>query len=75
MPIADFALVGDSRTAGLCSSAGSIDWLCLPRFDDPPVFGRLVGGERAGWFGMRPAAEARLAQRRYRPGSAVLETT
>ena len=75
VPIADYGLVGDTRTAALCSPAGSIDWLCLPRFDDAPVFGRLVGGEAAGWFGMGPADEAHVASRRYRPRSAVLETT
>jgi GH15 family glucan-1,4-alpha-glucosidase len=74
-PIGDYGLIGDTRTAALCSTAGSIDWLCLPRFDGEAVFGRLVGGEDAGCFRVGPAAEAQVAHRRYRPGSVVLETT
>ncbi len=73
--IGDYGLIGDTRTAALCSTAGSIDWLCVPRFDAEPVFGRLVGGDRAGSFRLAPSADAQLARRRYYPGSAVLETT
>jgi GH15 family glucan-1,4-alpha-glucosidase len=73
-PIADYGLIGDTRTAALCSSAGSIDWLCLPRFDSEPVFGRLVGGERAGSFVTKPADRADVVSRRYRANSTVLET-
>jgi GH15 family glucan-1,4-alpha-glucosidase len=73
-PISDYGLIGDTRAAALCSSAGSIDWLCLPRFDGEPVFGRLIGGDRAGSFVMKPAARAAVASRRYWPDSAVLET-
>ncbi|MDQ4071139.1 MAG: glycoside hydrolase family 15 protein [Actinomycetota bacterium] len=71
----DYGLIGDTRTAALCSSAGSIDWWCLPRFDGDAVFGRLVGGGDAGCFRMGPATEAELIRRRYRAGSALLETT
>ncbi len=74
-PIADYGLLGDTRTAALSSSAGSIDWLCVPRFDDQPLFGRLVGGDGAGSFRLGPAEASRLVRRRYRPGSTVLETT
>jgi GH15 family glucan-1,4-alpha-glucosidase len=73
-PIADYALIGDGRTAALISSAGSIDWLCVPRFDSEPVFGRLVGGPRAGSFSIL-VDDIRHTTRRYREGSAVLETT
>jgi GH15 family glucan-1,4-alpha-glucosidase len=72
--IGDYGLIGDGRTAALCSSQGSIDWLCVPRFDSDPVFGRLVGGERAGSFSIRVDG-VRETVRHYRDRSAVLETT
>ncbi|MGH2576322.1 MAG: glycoside hydrolase family 15 protein, partial [Actinomycetota bacterium] len=72
--IGDYGLIGDGRTVALCSSHGSIDWLCVPRFDSEPVFGRLVGGERAGSFSIRVDG-VRETVRRYRDRSAVLETT
>jgi GH15 family glucan-1,4-alpha-glucosidase len=72
--IEDHALIGDTRTAALVTSRGEIDWLCLPRFESPPVFGSLIGGERGGRFAISPL-ELRSTTRRYLPGSAVLETT
>jgi GH15 family glucan-1,4-alpha-glucosidase len=72
--IGDYGLIGDGRTAALCSSTGSIDWLCLPRFDSEPVFGRLVGGPQAGSFAIHIDGVKGTA-RRYRERSAVLETT
>jgi GH15 family glucan-1,4-alpha-glucosidase len=72
--ISDYALIGDTRTAALCSSDGSIDWLCLPRFDSAPVFGRLVAVEAGGSFSITAIGSESVA-RRYRDGSAVLETT
>jgi GH15 family glucan-1,4-alpha-glucosidase len=74
-PIEDYGLLGDTRTAALVSSDGAIDWLCAPRFDSPPVFGRLVGGRTAGTFQAGPAGPAAVRARRYRPGTATLETT
>jgi pentatricopeptide repeat protein len=73
-PIGDYGLIGDARTAALCSSAGSIDWLCFPQFDSDPVFGRLIGGDRAGCFAIEVDG-VRRTLRRYRDDSAVLETT
>jgi len=73
--IEDYGLIGDTRTAALVASDGSIDWMCLPRFDGPSVFGRLVGGAGAGTFQMGPAGDANVIARRYRPGTATLETT
>jgi GH15 family glucan-1,4-alpha-glucosidase len=73
-PIEDYALLGDTRSAALVGPEGSIDWLCVPRFDGRPVFGRLVGGPAAGSFSLAPARPLGLASRRYRPESVTLET-
>jgi GH15 family glucan-1,4-alpha-glucosidase len=75
VPIEDYGLLGDTRTAALVSSAGSIDWMCLPRFDSDPVFGLLVGGSEAGRFRMGPVSEAPPIARRYHEGTATLSTT
>ena len=74
-PIEDYGLLGDTRTAALVGSDGAIDWMCVPRFDGQPVFGRLVGGPDAGTFRLGPAGTATVVARRYRPGTATLETT
>lgn len=73
-PIEDHALIGDTRTAALVTRGGEIDWLCAPRFESPPIFGSLIGGDQGGRFAISPR-EVRATSRRYRPGSAVLETT
>lgn len=72
--IGDYGLVGDTRTAALIDARGSIDWLCLPHFDGDPVFGRAVAGSDGGHFALAPVGPVELVQRRYRPGTAVLET-
>ena len=64
----------DTRTAALVSSPGSIDWMCFPRFDSPPVFGALVGGDRAGRFAVE-LDDVRRTDRRYLEDSVLLETT
>ena len=74
-PIEDYALLGDTRSAALAAPDGSIDWLCIPRFDGQPLFGRLVGGPPAGTFRLGPPRASTVAARRYRPGSATMETT
>ncbi len=73
--IEDYGLLGDTRTAALVGSDGSVDWLCIPRFDGAPVFGRLVGGATAGSFRLAPGGPAEVVSRRYRRDSATLETT
>src|SRR4051794_11852606 len=73
--IADYGLIGDTRTAALVSAGGAIDWMCVPRFDGPSLFGRLVGGSAAGTFALGPARAATLVSRHYRRDTATLETT
>ena len=73
-PIEDYALIGDTHTAALVSRAGSIDWLCLPRFDSPACFAALLGDERHGRWLLAPAGQAREVRRRYIGDTLVLET-
>ena len=73
-PIEDYALVGDLHTAALISRDGSIDWLCLPRFDSEACFAALLGDERNGHWQIAPADGVSRIRRRYRPGTLVLET-
>jgi GH15 family glucan-1,4-alpha-glucosidase len=72
-PIGDYALVSDCHSAALISRAGSVDWLCRPRFDSPSVFGRLLDPS-AGHFSISPAG-AFESSRRYLDRTMVLETT
>ena len=72
-PIADYALLSDCHSAALVSKAGSLDWLCFPRFDRPSVFARILD-DAAGHWRIAPTAGAE-ATRRYVGHSMVLETT
>ena len=71
--IGDYALVGDTRAAALVSLAGSVDWLCVPRFDADPVFGTLIDFDHGGRFEVSVLGKAE--SRRYRESSTVLETS
>src|SRR5436190_8827342 len=73
VPIGDYALLADCNSAALVSRGGSIDWLCLPRYDSSAIFARLLGAD-AGHCSIRPAADYEV-ERRYLPGTLVLETT
>jgi GH15 family glucan-1,4-alpha-glucosidase len=72
--IEDYALIGDLQTAALVGRNGSVDWLCLPRFDSASCFAALLGNENHGRWAIAPLSELRAASRRYRPGTLVLET-
>jgi GH15 family glucan-1,4-alpha-glucosidase len=72
--IEDYALIGDTQSAALVGRDGSIDWLCLPRFDSDSCFAALLGSEEHGRWLLAPAGGIRRVQRRYRPGTLVLET-
>ena len=74
MRLEEYAIIGDSQTAALVSSSGSIDWLCLPRFDSGACFAALLGDERHGRWLVAPAGVKRRGARVYRPGSLILET-
>ena len=74
LPIENYALVGDCHTAALVGSDGSIDWLCLPRFDSGACFAALLGDPEHGRWLLAPAAPVRQVRRKYRGDSLVLET-
>ena len=74
LPIEDYALIGDLHTAALVGSDGSIDWLCLPRFDSEACFAALLGADRHGHWRIAPAGGSDRVRRRYRPDTLVLET-
>src|SRR5688572_12686021 len=74
MLIEDYGLIGDLESAALVGRNGSVDWLCLPRFDSASCFTALLGDESHGRWLIAPVAEVRATSRRFRPGTLVLET-
>ncbi|MGI8434991.1 MAG: glycoside hydrolase family 15 protein [Nocardioidaceae bacterium] len=74
VPLAEHALLTDCRTAALVTAHGSVDWLCLPRFDSAPVLGRLLDPD-AGHFSIAPDDEQASGSWQYRRNGLVLETT
>ena len=74
-PIEDYGLIGNLRTAALVSRSGSVDWLCLPRFDSGACFAALLGTPEHGRWLIEPTDAPRKVERCYRPDTLVLETT
>jgi alpha,alpha-trehalase len=73
-PIADYAFLSDCHTGALIAPDGSVEWLCVPRFDSPSVFGSVLDRE-AGIFRLGPYGTNHPTARAYLPGTNVLETT
>lgn len=74
VPIGDYGFLSDGEVSALVAPAGSIDWMCVPRFDAPSVFGSILG-KRAGTFRVAPLDAQVPAARRYLPGTMILETS
>ncbi|MCL7424020.1 glycoside hydrolase family 15 protein [Streptomyces sp. YS415] len=72
--IEDYALIGDEQTAALVGTDGSVDWLCLPRFDSAACFARLLGDKENGHWRIAPIGAERCTRRAYRPDTLVLDT-
>ncbi|MGW7379927.1 glycoside hydrolase family 15 protein [Streptomyces sp. NPDC054794] len=72
--IEDYALIGDEQTAALVGKDGSIDWLCLPRFDSGACFAKLLGDEENGHWRIAPKGADTCTRRAYRPDTLVLDT-
>ena len=73
-PIADFAFLSDCHTGALLAPDGSVDWLCVPRFDSPSIFGSLLD-RGAGSFRLAPFGIHHPTDRSYEPGTNVMVTT
>src|SRR6266536_6570402 len=73
-PIADYAFLSDCHTGALVAPDGAVDWLCVPRFDSPSVFGSLLDRE-AGTFRFAPFGINHPTARAYEPGTNVFVTT
>jgi GH15 family glucan-1,4-alpha-glucosidase len=74
LPIEDYGLIGNTRTAALVGNDGSIDWMCAPRFDSSACFAALLGEPKHGRWRLAPASKVRAVRRAYRHDTLVLET-
>ena len=73
-PIEDYALIGNLRTAALVGRNGSIDWLCIPRFDSGACFAALLGTSENGRWLLAPQGDVKQVRRKYRDSTLILET-
>ena len=73
LPIEDFGLIGDGSSAALVGRDGTVAWLCVPRFDDDPLFCSILDAQRGGGFRLAPT-ETVASRQRYEPDSGVLTT-
>ena len=73
-PIADYAFLSDCEVTALVAPNGSVEWMCLPQMDGPSVFGAMLDRD-AGWFRFGPDDVDVPSDRRYLPGTMVLETS
>ncbi|QKK99789.1 glycoside hydrolase family 15 protein [Pseudomonas sp. 13159349] len=73
MPLEQYGALGDGRSVALIGLDGSIDWWCVPHMDSPPLFDKLLAPQTGGFFSITPS-EPFVAERRYLPGSNILET-
>src|SRR6476620_1619941 len=73
-PLEDYGLIGNMLSAALVGKDGSIDWLCLPRFDSPACFAAILGSPDNGRWKLAPVGDIVATCRRYLPDTAVLET-
>ena len=74
VPIGDYGFLSDGEVSALVAPGGSVDWMCVPRFDAPSAFGSILGS-RAGSFKLAPLEALVPAARRYLPGTMILETS
>ncbi len=73
-PIEDHGLIGDLQTAALVCSDGTVDWLCVPRFDSPSIFAGLLDRQRGGYFRIAPEGTDYVSRQLYLPGTPILIT-
>jgi GH15 family glucan-1,4-alpha-glucosidase len=72
--IEDHGLIGDLQTAALVATDGTVDWMCLPRFDSPSVFASLLDRRNGGRFALAPAGSKHVTKQMYLPNTAILVT-
>lgn len=73
MKIKDYGIIGDANTVALVGKNGSIDWCCLPKFDSPSVFAKILDKEKGGFFKLEPAEEY-VSRQEYLPNTNILKT-